>query len=141
MRQIQRIASYAIVVREGKILLCRISKQLPGDVGRWTLPGGGIDFGEHPQSAAVREVREETGYGVRLAEVLAVDSEVFHHEDRQAQAVRIIYRAEIVEGDLASESHGSTDLCGWFTEEEARRLPLVNLARRGIDLAFCPRPN
>ena len=27
----------------------------------WTLPGGGIDFGEHPDDAVVREVYEETG--------------------------------------------------------------------------------
>ena len=31
----------------------------------WTLPGGGIDFGEHPADAVVREVHEETGLRLR----------------------------------------------------------------------------
>jgi len=32
----------------------------------WDLPGGGIDKGESPDHAAVRECREETGYLIEL---------------------------------------------------------------------------
>ena len=34
--------------------------------GRWELPGGTVEVGEDPASAAVREVAEETGLDVRL---------------------------------------------------------------------------
>lgn len=137
MKQIQRISSYALIVREEKILLCRISpKILEG--GRWTLPGGGIDFGEHPEHGVIREVREETGYDVRLGPLVKVDSEVFRHPDREAQAIRIVYRAEIIGGTMKHETDESTDRCDWFTLPEARKLPLVSLARLGLNLAFNP---
>ena len=45
---------------EGRILLARLSA-IEVDVGAWTLPGGGVDFGEHPDAAAIRELEEETG--------------------------------------------------------------------------------
>ncbi|MBV9372683.1 MAG: NUDIX domain-containing protein [Alphaproteobacteria bacterium] len=49
----------------GEILLIRNSY---GDRGAFLLPGGGIGFGESPEAAAVREVREEAGVPVhRLA--------------------------------------------------------------------------
>lgn len=41
------------------------------DVPVWVLPGGGIDPGESPELAAVREVREESGVEVRIVRKVA----------------------------------------------------------------------
>ncbi|MGB8602683.1 MAG: NUDIX domain-containing protein [Rhizomicrobium sp.] len=46
----------ALVECEGKIVLVRHS-YLPG----WHLPGGGVDRGEPPATAVLREMREEIG--------------------------------------------------------------------------------
>ncbi|MDG1895093.1 MAG: NUDIX domain-containing protein [Fuerstiella sp.] len=44
------------------------------DVPIWVLPGGGIDPGESPDVAAVREVQEESGLEVRVVRQVAVYS-------------------------------------------------------------------
>ncbi len=49
------MASYAVAVNDGQILLAHIAPGVPLE-GHWTLPGGGIDWGEHPEAALVREV-------------------------------------------------------------------------------------
>jgi 8-oxo-dGTP diphosphatase len=137
--RVTRVAAYSLVVDDGRILLCRLLEHVVGNVGDWTLPGGGIDFGEDPRDAAVREVFEETGLHVEVEELVEVDSAHFNLTERDMHAVRIIYSARDLGGELTHEIDGSTDLCAWMTPEEALELPLVNLARLGIWLAFSDR--
>jgi 8-oxo-dGTP pyrophosphatase MutT (NUDIX family) len=49
-----------ILIRNGRVVLLR--HWLSPDV--WTLPGGGINKGESPTDAGIREVWEETGYKI-----------------------------------------------------------------------------
>lgn len=132
---VQRVSSHALLLRDNRILLCRLSLRI-SPRGEWTLPGGGIEFGEHPEDAVVREVMEETGLKVSLKGLAKVDSIVFNVTDGKMHAIRFIYRAEILSGELVYEVGGTTDKCEWFTWDEARCLPLVTLAKLGIDLAF-----
>jgi 8-oxo-dGTP diphosphatase len=134
--EITRVAAYGLVVKDGSILLCRISASVPGAAGQWTLPGGGLDFAEDPRDAVVREVFEETGLQVRVADLVTVDSMVSRLPQATYHSLRIIYRVEVLDGELTNEVDGTTDLCGWFTPQEALHLPLVSLARAGISLAF-----
>lgn len=55
------------VVCDGKILLVREQTD-----GCWSLPGGWADLGESPAEMVVREVREESGYEVRVEKLVAV---------------------------------------------------------------------
>jgi 8-oxo-dGTP pyrophosphatase MutT (NUDIX family) len=53
--------------RDGKLLL---QEKSSGEA--WSLPAGGIELGESPQEAIIREVMEETGYVVEVHGVLGV---------------------------------------------------------------------
>ncbi len=53
----QRRRAAAVIVRDGRVLMVR--EREAHEV--WTLPGGGIEPGETPSQAVVREVAEETG--------------------------------------------------------------------------------
>ena len=59
---VRRIAAYAVVGRRGsdgdreEFLLVRNSDR-SGTPGVWSLPGGGVDHGEHPNDTAILVVR------------------------------------------------------------------------------------
>ncbi len=126
-RRVQRVGAYGLVFDDaGRLLLCRLSPE--GEKGsRWTLPGGGIDFGEMPADGARREVFEETGLRVELGDVVMVSGEVADYPDAVFHHVWIVYAAKAVGGKLTPEVGGSTDLCAWFTAEELIDLPKVSL--------------
>jgi 8-oxo-dGTP diphosphatase len=59
-----------VIEREGRVLLSRRAHE-PW-AGRWEVPGGFLDHGEHPEDGARREVREELGIAVTLTGLLGI---------------------------------------------------------------------
>jgi putative (di)nucleoside polyphosphate hydrolase len=62
-------ANVGVVVldRDGRVL----ALQRAGQPGQWQLPQGGLEEGEDPRDAALRELCEETGLGVEDVELVA----------------------------------------------------------------------
>jgi 8-oxo-dGTP diphosphatase len=130
-----RVAAYALIHGSNRILLCRISKELPKWEGCWTLPGGGLNFGESPEDAVVREVEEETGLHVRLGSIAKIDSIYDTSDPEDFHGIRIIYYADIVNGELRHETSGTTDYCDWHELHPTPDIKLVDLAEVGIRVA------
>lgn len=128
-----RVAAYGVIVERDRILLAHWNE---GGRSGWTLPGGGIDPGEDPVDAVVREIAEETGYAAVAGELLGIDSKVVPAEQRfvpdagPLHALRIVYRASVVGGKLTNELDGTTDEAAWFslTGIPNRRVDLVDVA-------------
>jgi ADP-ribose pyrophosphatase YjhB (NUDIX family) len=133
---VTRLAAYALTRDgDGQILLARIAPGYPG-AGQWTLPGGGVQFGEDPEATVTRELTEETGLEGQVLGLAFVHSGTGPSQDGGAwHAIRIVYRVEIVGGELRDETDESTDMAAWFSPDQARRVSLVDLAQAALDHA------
>jgi 8-oxo-dGTP diphosphatase len=71
----QRVGSYAFITAEDHVLLSLLNRG--PNRGKWTLVGGGIEFGESPKYALLREIEEEAGIRISEEPVLL---DVFSHD-------------------------------------------------------------
>jgi 8-oxo-dGTP diphosphatase len=129
----QRVAVYGICEdADDRVLLVRAAPYLTV-AGRWFLPGGGIDHGEHPVAALRREFHEETGLDVEIGPFKGVLSDMFTLPDGSSlHTVRIVYAIERFSGSLRDETGGSTDSAAWLPLGEALALPLMPYVNRAL---------
>lgn len=117
----QRVAAYAVIIRDDQILLSRLSPMVTADE-LWTLPGGGLDHGEDPRDAVIREIREETGLDATVSDTARVYSAHMPQAWRggrrvNAHAVRIVYDGWVAPGapePRVLEVDGSTIEAAWL---------------------------
>ena len=124
-----KVAAAAIVVRDGQLLLVRRT-MTPGQ-GKWTIPGGFVDFDEDPRDAVVREVLEETGYHVRVVQLLDV---IFGREHPRGASLLVVYLTHILDAAPAPQiDEKEVDAVGFFAPDQ---LPPIafKATRRAIAL-------
>jgi 8-oxo-dGTP diphosphatase len=138
--QWRRAAAYVVCRdRDGRLLLTRVSHSARADVGKWTMPGGGMEWGERPEETALRELVEETGLRARIGPVLGVYSYWFdeHESVRRVpgHVLGLVFEGTNLDGELQTAfDEGTTDAAAWFTLAEIRALPRVSLVDFVIDL-------
>ena len=60
----------ALILRDGKILICQRTKHQPMPL-KWEFPGGKIEEGEQPRDALRRELEEEIGIDASIGSEVA----------------------------------------------------------------------
>ncbi|SFB27261.1 MULTISPECIES: NUDIX hydrolase [unclassified Bacillus (in: firmicutes)] len=64
-----------VIYQNGKVLM--VKQYVKRGAVVWNFPGGGIEKGETPEVACVRELKEETGYSVRIRKLLCYELDKF----------------------------------------------------------------
>ncbi|HEV2639567.1 MAG TPA: NUDIX hydrolase [Actinocrinis sp.] len=138
-----RLATYAVCIEAGRVLVARCVS--PTGESTWTLPGGGVEQGEDPFDAVIREVAEETGCTAVVERLLGVDSRVIPAADRAPgypdhQNVGIFYQVRITGGELRPEPNGPTAESVWTPIPEIAGLRRSSLVDIGLALAQTAPP-
>ncbi|WP_433793395.1 NUDIX hydrolase [Actinoplanes sp. CA-252034] len=135
----RRAAAYGVSRSgDGGVLLTRGS-DLSAFPGVWSLPGGGIDHGEHPDDAVVREFAEETGLAVRITGVRTVLADLARLPDGTIEHTdRIVYDVAVTGGELTPETAGTSDLVARVAPADVADLPLLPFTAGVLGVPFEP---
>ena len=136
----QRLGAYALVRRGEDVLLTRISER-GFHTGSWTLPGGGVEHGESPRAAVLRELREECGMDGSVGELVAVHDDHFsgtapsgRYEDFHAVALAFEVTVEDSAEPVLTELDGTADAGAWVPIADIRSgaLPVLDLVHEAL---------
>ncbi len=125
-----RIGVGAVITNErGEVLLCRRT-----DYDLWNLPGGGMEPGEAPWEAAVRETLEEVGVEVEVTGLVGL------YFKADTDELYLAFRCRIVGGELRTTDEA--DAIEYFTPDDLpenlspRQVQRIHDALAGTEVAF-----
>lgn len=108
MTEVTRVA--VLIEKDDKFLLGKEATKII--YGLWNWQQGRVEDDEDVESAAKREVKEETGYEVGLLRKLTIIEQPFPGTKETH-----VYLGEIVGGEMSFSESEILDL-QWFTEQE-----------------------
>ncbi len=107
---------------EGRFLIVKRSKGSSWGGGQWQLPGGKLEWGEHPEETLAREIGEETGCKVSSSELVSIGTTNIVAKGIDHHAVQLFYTTEL-NGDVRiSDEHDDYKM---VSSDEALNLDLI----------------
>lgn len=91
----QHVSTRAIIRKDGRTLLLRRSSGREDILSKFELPGGKIEYGEQPDDALKRCIKQSTGLSVQTMQLFDVFTYI-DHQDKDVQYVFILYLVSLV---------------------------------------------
>lgn len=104
-----KVAVVVFIERDDRVLL--IQRAVDPGQGKWALPAGFVDHDEAPETAAIRETREETQLEVKIDRLLAV----YPKRDEGLADIIIAYSATVIGGKAQAGDDAAS--LGWFDRD------------------------
>jgi len=125
--RIQELNVYVVLFNGDRILVLKRKD------GLWEFPGGGVDWGEHPEDSAVRELQEETGITVQKPlRYLGITSATYKKGENDKHSVYIVYAAET--------KTDRVQLCGEHTEYRWLTKTELDFLRNNVSFGLNAEP-
>ena len=126
-----RVAVGAVILHQDKVLLV-LRGQAPAK-GLWAIPGGSVELGETLQTAAEREVMEETGLTVQAGKVIHTFDAIQRDESGRVKYHYVIIDllAEALDPTQPLKPFDDVQDARWFTlpDVEEPDLPISEMTR------------
>jgi len=99
----------AVIIKDNKVLM--VKRKREPFRGTWMFPAGFVDYGEHPEDALVREVKEETGLKTKEAELLKI---IQIEDDPRSLGHFCFFYKVIAEGEGLTTNKEENEGIDWF---------------------------
>jgi 8-oxo-dGTP diphosphatase len=120
----------AVVLDGGRVLLARRAGE--PQQGKWDLPGGFVEEGEHPLDALRRELREEAGMEIEPLVFHGVWMDRYGDADDAPATLNLYWTARVVSGE--PQPNDDVSELRWFPIDELP--PASELAFRNVAQAL-----
>ncbi len=134
MNQYQQVSVGAWILNDKKeVLFVKRAKTENFMARQWELPGGGSDFGEVPEDALKREIKEECGIDVEVLNPLTVKTYFIKNNQENIQRIEIIFYCRMVDKNqkiILSPEHSDFKFLSW---ENLKELDLSEYIKNTID--------
>ncbi len=109
----------SFIIDNDKVLLIRWGDNKGSWSGKWTVPGGKVEYGEKIEDAVKREAKEETDLDVEVVKLIDVDEGIVGEEKHY---IFLNYLCKAVAGELKAGSD-SVEV-KWFSKNELNKIEL-----------------
>jgi 8-oxo-dGTP diphosphatase len=114
----------AAIIRKGnKILIAQRKKDSKLEPNKWEFPGGKVEFGEHPEAALVREIKEELDIKIKIKSLHSVLSPIYVRDGKKHHILLMIFLTDYVSGEVKNLDVQDSR---WVLRKELKKFDFVS---------------